>query len=179
MVSSEKAKTRDEKRETRDSSSLVYLGIGSNLGERKTNCIEAIRLLEENPFIAVIKRSSFYETEPVGVENQPSFINCVIGIETTLDSMRLLDVCHGIEESLERERVDKWGPRTIDIDILLFYDKVVKDKVLRIPHPLMHERGFVLIPLAEIAPEAIHPILKKRIKGLLRAMKDRHSVVKV
>jgi 2-amino-4-hydroxy-6-hydroxymethyldihydropteridine diphosphokinase len=172
---------RDEKQETsnRNNSSLVYLGIGSNLGERKTNCIEAIRLLEENPFIAVIKRSSFYETEPVCVENQPSFINCVVGIETTLNSMRLLEVCHGIEESLERERVDKWGPRTIDIDILLFYDKVVNDKVLRIPHPLMHERGFVLIPLAEIAPEAIHPVLKKKIKGLLRAIKDRHSVEKV
>lgn len=159
--------------------SLVYLGIGSNLGKRKENCIEAIRLLEENPFISVIKKSSFYETEPVGYKDQPPFINCVIEIETTLDPKKLLMVCQSIEETLGRERMRHWGPRTIDIDILLFNNKVIDEKDLKIPHPLMHERGFVLIPLLEIAPDAVHPVRKKKIKDLLKAMKDRHSVIRV
>ncbi len=158
-------------------SSFVYLGIGSNIGNRKQNCHEAIRLLSENPFISVLKISSLYETEPVGLESQSSFINCVIGIETTLDPRRLLDVCRGIEESLGRERVGQWGPRTIDIDILLYNNKVINDIDLKIPHPLMHKRGFVLIPLAEIAPDVFHPVLKKKIKVLMKGLKDKHSVV--
>jgi len=160
-------------------SSFVYLGIGSNIGNRKQNCLEAIRLLSENPFISVIKISSLYETEPVGLESQSSFINCVIGIETTLDPGRLLDVCREIEESLGRERVAQWGPRTIDIDILLYNNQVINDRDLKIPHPLMHERGFVLIPLAEIAPDAFHPVKRRKIKDLLKGIKDMHSVVKV
>jgi 2-amino-4-hydroxy-6-hydroxymethyldihydropteridine diphosphokinase len=188
MVSSEKAKTRDKGRETRDkreetsnkkSSSLVYLGIGSNLGSRRENCLEAIRLLEESPFISVIKGSSFYETEPLGYENQPPFINCVIEIETTLEPQRLLKICQDIEVVLARERVIHWGPRTIDIDILLYNNQVIDQKDLKIPHPLMHERGFVLIPLSEIVPEAIHPVYKKKIKDLLKVMKDKHSVIRV
>jgi len=103
----------------------------------------------------------------------------IIGIETTLDPGRLLDVCREIEESLGRERVAQWGPRTIDIDILLYNNQVINDRDLKIPHPLMHERGFVLIPLAEIAPDAFHPVKRRKIKDLLKGIKDMHSVVKV
>lgn len=158
-------------------SHISYLCIGSNLGDCRGNCLEAIRLLEESPFISVIKRSSLYETEPVGHRNQPPFINCVIEIETTLNPQRLLKVCQRIEDALGRERVARFGPRTLDIDILLYNNQVINEGDIRIPHPLMHERGFVLIPLAEIAPEAIHPIKKKKIGTLLRGLKDKHSVI--
>lgn len=187
MVSLKKADTRDERRGASKynnsslvthHSSLVYVGIGSNLGKRKENCLEAISLLEESPFISVTKRSSLFETEPVGYEDQPPFINCVIEIETTLDPRRLLRVCQEVEDILGREREIRWGPRIIDIDILLYNNLVINEQDLRIPHPHMHERGFALIPLSEIAPDVIHPVKKKKIKDLLRAMKDRHSVVK-
>ncbi|MBI5199168.1 MAG: 2-amino-4-hydroxy-6-hydroxymethyldihydropteridine diphosphokinase [Nitrospirae bacterium] len=159
-------------------SHISYLGIGSNIGKRRENCLEAISLLEESPFISVTKRSSLYETEPVGYEDQPPFINCVIEIETTIDPRRLLRVCQEIEDILGRERDIRWRPRTIDIDILLYNNLIINEQDLRIPHPHMHERGFVLIPLSEIASDAIHPVKKKKIKDLLRAIKDRHSVVK-
>lgn len=154
----------------------AYLGIGSNIRDRKENCLEAIRLIGESPFISVIKRSSLYETEPVGYKDQPAFINCVIEIETTLTPRKLLEVCQGIEESLGRERVDRWGPRTIDIDILLFNNLVINERDLKIPHPLMHERGFVLVPLLEIAPGAFHPVRKRKISVMLKGIEDKYSV---
>lgn len=158
---------------------IVYLGIGSNLGDRKENCLEAIRLLEENPFISVIKRSSLYETEPVGYEDQQPFINCVVEIETTLEPEMILKICQGIEKVLGRERKTHWGPRTIDIDILLYNNQIISKREVKIPHPLMHKRGFVLIPLSEIAPEAIHPVYKKKIRDLLKELRDTHSVVRL
>jgi len=158
---------------------IVYLGIGSNIGDRKENCIEAIRLLRESPFISVTKISSFYETEPVGYENQRPFINCALEIETTLEPEMVLKTCQGIEKTLGRERRVRWGPRVIDIDILLYGNKIVKRADLKIPHPIMHERGFVLIPLSEIAPETIHPVYKKKISDLLKGLKDTHSVVRL
>lgn len=158
---------------------LAYLGIGSNLGDRMRNCLDAISLLEESPFISVTDRSSFYETEPVGYEDQQTFINCVLEIETTLKPDILLKICQGIENSLGRERGIHWGPRTLDIDILLYNNQVIRKRELRIPHPRMHKRGFVLIPLSEIAPDAVHPVNKKKIKFLLKGLKDKHSVVKI
>lgn len=119
------------------------------------------------------KRSSLYETEAQGYKDQRPFINCAIELETTLEPERLLYLCQGIEEELGRERRIRWGPRTVDIDILLYNNQIINKKGLSIPHPLMHERDFVLIPLSEIAPESIHPVKKKKISDLLRERWER------
>jgi 2-amino-4-hydroxy-6-hydroxymethyldihydropteridine diphosphokinase len=139
----------------------VYLSLGSNLGDREANLREAIARLGE--LGAVKKTSSFYETEPVEFTEQPWFINCAVELETTLTPRELLKDMLAIEQAMGRERVQPKGPRLIDLDILLFDDKVTHEPGLTIPHPAMHERRFVLEPLAEIAPEVRHPRSKKKI----------------
>ncbi len=145
---------------------IAYIGIGSNLGNRKQNCLEAIRLLSGGG-IAVRKQSSAYETEPWGVKDQPRFINVAIEIETDKTPIELLYFFKEVERKLGRTETGKWGPRVIDLDILLYDDVVMKEPGLEIPHPLMHEREFVLKPLAEIAPDKLHPLLKKKVRELL------------
>ncbi|MDD5594261.1 MAG: 2-amino-4-hydroxy-6-hydroxymethyldihydropteridine diphosphokinase [Candidatus Margulisbacteria bacterium] len=149
----------------------VYLGLGSNVGDREEYIEQAIFLLEKNPDIQVIKRSSNYETEPEGGTEQPPFINSAVAIITKLPPEKLLEVCQEIETALGRDREMEWGPRTIDIDILLFEDQIISEDKLQIPHPLMHERMFVLKPLKEIAPHAIHPVLEKSIEDLYEERK--------
>ncbi len=129
----------------------AYLGIGSNLGDKKQNIEAAVSLLREQAQLTVTKISSYYETEPVGYLEQDWFLNCVLEIETSLRPEQLLLACQAIEAKLKRERLIRFGPRTIDIDILLYegYDSLEED--LTIPHPRMSERKFVLIPLLEIA----------------------------
>ncbi|MGB9716249.1 MAG: 2-amino-4-hydroxy-6-hydroxymethyldihydropteridine diphosphokinase [Thermodesulfovibrionales bacterium] len=139
---------------------IAYIGIGSNLGNRQENCIHAIDLLEKNG-ITVKKRSSMYETKPWGMKDQPDFINMALEIETDLDPKELLKILKNIEKEIGRKESFKWGPRVIDLDILLFNDLILSEDDLKIPHPLMHERNFVLKPLCEIAPDKIHPVLKK------------------
>lgn len=146
---------------------IVYLGIGSNLGKREDNCLKAIKALEEKG-ITIKKRSHLYETEPWGVREQPNFINMAIEVETDLPPDKLLQIVKGIEEEMGRTETFKWGPRIIDIDILLYNDIVYETPDLKIPHPLMHERDFVLKPLSEIAPDKVHPVLKKTISELLQ-----------
>lgn len=146
---------------------IAYLGIGSNLGNREENCLRAIELLEKKG-IKIKKRSSLYETKPWGIENQPLFLNMAIEIETNLQPEKLLKLLKDIEVELGRKNTIKWGPRIIDLDILLFNDIIVDKKDLKIPHPLMHKREFVLKPLSEIAPEIYHPLLKCRIDELLQ-----------
>lgn len=129
----------------------AYLGIGSNLGDKKHNLDSAIASLGELPGIDVIKVSSYYETEPIDYTDQDWFINCVIEIETILEPRDLLSACQAIENELKRVRMIRYGPRTIDIDLLLYEGYDADDPDLTIPHPRMTKRGFVLIPLYEIA----------------------------
>lgn len=145
--------------------SIVHIGIGSNLGNRQENCLEAIRLLEQHG-IVVSRRSSMIETLPWGKTDQPYFINLAIEAETVLSPEDLLLLLKNIERSMGREKTGQWGPRIIDLDILFYDDRIIDSADLKIPHPHMHERGFVLIPLMEIAPEKIHPVLKKKISEL-------------
>ena len=150
---------------------IAYIGIGSNLGNRQENCLRAVELLEGKRII-VKKRSSMHETEPWGIKDQPRFINMVIEIETGLESKELLKILKVVEKELGRKESFKWGPRSIDLDILLFDDLVLKEDDLEIPHPLMHERDFVLKPLCEIAPDIIHPVLKKKICDLVQKLEN-------
>lgn len=131
----------------------AYLGLGANLGDRLTNLQEAVWRLAAQPRVTVVRSSRVYETDPVGGLPQPSFLNAVIEISTELDPRELLGACAGIEDALGRVRRERWGPRTIDIDILLFDDLDVDEPDLVVPHPRMHERGFVLAPLAELVAD--------------------------
>lgn len=135
----------------------AYLSIGGNLGDRKKNLVEVVRRLSENPQIELKKQSSIYETEPWGKLDQPNFWNQVLEIETDLSPLELLDICQQIENDLGRKRIVRWGPRTVDIDILSYDNRVWNDERLTIPHPRMEEREFVLAPLREIAPQFTLP----------------------
>jgi 2-amino-4-hydroxy-6-hydroxymethyldihydropteridine diphosphokinase len=146
--------------------STAYIGIGSNLGSREENCERAIKLLIKNG-ITVVKRSSMIETEPWGVQEQPKFINMAVEIETALKADALLHLLKNVEIEVGRLPTSHWGPRIIDLDILLYDDIVMETSVLEIPHPHISERDFVLKPLAEIAPEKEHPVLRKSIRKLL------------
>jgi 2-amino-4-hydroxy-6-hydroxymethyldihydropteridine diphosphokinase len=146
--------------------SIVHIGIGSNLGNRQENCLEAIRRLKQSG-LSVLKRSSMIETEPWGVTDQPHFINMAIETETDLGPDELLLLLKNIEKTMGREETAHWGPRVIDLDILFYDDRIIDSADLKIPHPHLHERDFVLRPLREIAPEKIHPVLKKTICELM------------
>jgi len=152
----------------------VYLGIGSNLGSRRENCLRAIGLLEGRG-LKITKRSSLHKTEPWGLKEQPEFINMALEVETELQPAELLTVLKQVERDMGRERSVKWGPRIIDLDILLYDDLIITGGDLTVPHPLMHERAFVLVPLAEIAPSKVHPVFLKKISDLLLDLKRQRS----
>ncbi|MBS3128746.1 2-amino-4-hydroxy-6-hydroxymethyldihydropteridine diphosphokinase [Candidatus Woesearchaeota archaeon] len=155
----------------------VFLGLGSNLGDRKAYLEKAMSCLKEKT--KIVACSSLYKTEPVGYGNQNDFYNRVIEIETRLQPKKLLTFLQKIEKKLGKKKKRKNGPRTIDIDILLYDRLVIKEKNLIIPHPRMHERRFVLIPLKEIAPKFVHPKMKKSISELLRSVKEKKRVRKL
>jgi len=144
----------------------AYIGLGSNLGDREEHLNRAVGMLENTSGVRVTKISAYFNTVPVGYTEQPDFLNAVAEIETTLTAYELLGICGGIEKTLKRERIVHWGPRTIDLDILLFGDLVLNDASLIIPHPRMLEREFVLKPLSDIAPERIHPVCNKSVREL-------------
>lgn len=146
----------------------VYVGLGSNVGDRERNLFSAYGHIISTEGIQPLKLSRFYETAPVGGPPQPMFLNAALGITTGLSSHQLLERFRYIENFMGRVRKEKWGPRTIDIDILLYGDEIVNDDQLKIPHPLMQARLFVLEPLVEIAPNVVHPVFKKTIFRLYK-----------
>jgi len=155
---------------------FVYLSLGSNIGDREAHLHAAIaRLQTEGRIVSV---SSFYETEPVEFTNQGWFLNCAVALETTETPEQVMAAVLQIEHEMGRQRLKKKGPRIIDIDILLFSDKIVHSAELTVPHPAMQKRRFVLQPLAEIAPEARHPVLKKTVRELLDALPAGQAVRK-
>jgi 2-amino-4-hydroxy-6-hydroxymethyldihydropteridine diphosphokinase len=156
--------------------SLVYISFGSNLGDRLKNIKLGLQFISCNRSITITKKSSLYETEPVGYENQGWFLNGVIEIKTSVSPHKLLSLLKKVERKLGRKRTIRWGPREIDLDILLYNQKCVDTPSLTIPHPRMHKRGFVLVPLVEIAPQIIHPIFKKSAKQLLAELPDSKDV---
>jgi 2-amino-4-hydroxy-6-hydroxymethyldihydropteridine diphosphokinase len=149
----------------------VYLGVGSNVGDSLAHLIGAVSGLSQSPSIAWVRMSSVITTDPVGPVQQGKFLNAAIELHTSLSPVALHQLLRQLEAQAGREPVgtrQRWGPRTLDLDILLFGDAVIDDAALTVPHPSMHERRFVLAPLAELAPHAIHPLLKMSVSQLLK-----------
>jgi 2-amino-4-hydroxy-6-hydroxymethyldihydropteridine diphosphokinase len=146
----------------------AYIGLGSNLGDREGNLSEALRLLGETPGMEVVAVSGRHETAPVGgPPDQPPYLNAAARLRTSLSPEDLLDRLQEVESSLARKRTVRWGPRTIDLDLLLYDQEAICTDRLQVPHPRMHHRPFVLVPLAEIAPNAHHPTTHKTVAELL------------
>ena len=158
---------------------IAYIGIGSNLGNRVNQCERALSEILRVDHHKLLARSSFFETQPVGYTSQDWFVNAVIKIETDLEPFDLLKTLKTIESKLGRVKTFQWGPRLIDLDILFCDEIEIKTEELRIPHPLLHERRFVLIPLAEIDPGLIHPVLKKSVQELLENLKQDQAVERI
>jgi 2-amino-4-hydroxy-6-hydroxymethyldihydropteridine diphosphokinase len=157
----------------------AYIGFGSNLGNRLNNCRNAIGALAALPFCCLLKTSSFYETSPVGLLEQPAFINGVVLLETAEDAHWLLGQMLEIEKTFGRIRTLKGGPRSIDLDLLFFDDQIINTPELSVPHPLLHERRFVLEPLNEVAPNFRHPCLGKSVADLRHDLNDGDQRVEV
>jgi 2-amino-4-hydroxy-6-hydroxymethyldihydropteridine diphosphokinase len=154
----------------------IFLGIGTNLGEREDNISVAVSSIEK--YIGrIVKSSSLFQTEPWGFEANNDFLNMVVKVETSLEPMVLIEQILSIETMLGRIRNgEQYSSRLIDIDLLLFENQVIDEKSLKVPHPLMQERNFVLIPLSEIAPDVVHPVFNVSISSLLFSSPDKSSV---
>lgn len=154
----------------------VFIAFGSNVGDREGNVRKALELLKEK--VKVLKVSSMYETEPMYIEDQNWFVNCVAKLETDLPPKELLGYLKDAERRMGRQKTARYGPRIIDLDILFYGEEVVRQNDLDIPHPKIQERPFVLIPLAEIEPNLIHPLLQKTILKLLSELNSDKSVTR-
>jgi 2-amino-4-hydroxy-6-hydroxymethyldihydropteridine diphosphokinase len=151
---------------------IVYLLLGSNLGNRKEILGKAIELLIQKVGI-IISQSEDYETKPWGITDQPDFLNLAVSIHTTLKPLEILEQTQAIENQLGRVRKEKWGARLIDIDIMFYGNEIIDEPNLKVPHPLMQERDFALIPLSEIAPNFVHPVLGKTVLELRELLERR------
>lgn len=156
---------------------IAYLSLGSNLGHREGHIRKAVKLLEKRCRVA--GKSSLYDTEPLDHASQPHFLNCCVKIDTKMKPDGLLAFARHVESVLGRRRRLKYGPRTIDIDIILYGERVVRKKGLEIPHPRMHERRFVLLPLLEIEPDLKHPLTGKRLENLLKGLEEEGQAVRL
>lgn len=156
--------------------SAAYLGLGTNQGDRWDNLRRALLLLAEGPGLRLLRCSQAYDTEPWGVANQPRYLNCVAEVAATLAPEELLAWCKDAEARLGREPGPHWGPRLIDVDILLYESRVVELPHLEIPHPRLHLRAFALVPLAELVPAAVHPSLGRSIGELAQEAEGREGV---
>lgn len=157
----------------------AFIGIGSNLGVPAENCEKAIRLLSASPEIEVVSRSSLYESEPVGKTDQNWFVNAAVALKTSLTPEALLDEVFKIEKVFGRERLEKWGPRVIDLDLLAYEDRVIDSTSLTLPHPEMTKRRFVLLPLSEFAGDYLHPLKNMTIHDLLKELPETPEVIKI
>ena len=155
---------------------LAYIGFGSNIGNRLVHIQNAIQTLSKTEGITLQKISSVYKTDPVGYEAQAEFLNGVATIQTSLSPLSLLHILKDIETEVGRQHRIRWGPREIDLDILIYGDLCLQTEKLVIPHPEMHLRRFVLVPLAEIAPDLVHPVFQESIQTLLNRLDDDKSV---
>ncbi len=154
----------------------VYLSLGSNVGDRQANLEQAISQLSD--LGTVKRRSALYETEPMEVTDQPWFLNCAVELETELMPKQFISAVLDVERSMGRKRVKKKGPRSIDIDVILFGKSIIEMKGLTVPHPAMHLRRFVLEPMVEIAPEVRHPVFKRSMRELRDALPPGSGQVK-
>lgn len=152
----------------------AFLGLGSNLGDRAAYLARAVRLLE-TPGVRVVARSPVYESPPWGKTDQPSFLNQVVAVETWLSPRQLLDRCQAVERALGRVRTVRWGPRTVDLDILLYGAVTVSTAELVIPHPHIHRRAFVLVPLLDLEPDLRLPT-GEPVRDVLASLPDRADV---
>ncbi len=159
---------------------IAYIGLGSNMGDKIKNCTEAIHKIHLHPLCQVLRVSSFYETEPL-TKTKPCeggwFVNAALKMRTRLNVVKLLQMFQALEVELGRNPLhEKWSPRPMDLDILFFGDEIIKTGPLKVPHPELHKRKFVLEPLAEIAPDLLHPIKGKKITELLEELEDNKKV---
>lgn len=158
---------------------IVYIGIGTNKGEKLENINAAISLIVKIPSTGLLSQSSIYETKPYGYLEQCNFLNLAIKIKTGLALKSLLKELQSIEQKLGRIKTIKWGPRIIDLDILFYNDEIISEEEIKIPHPGIAERDFVLVPLKEIGPDFIHPALNEKIADICNAVLQKQIICKI